>query len=112
MTSRDREHAARMLEKAEEIRVLARRGRFPAEPATVERVHLRAIFIAESADHLSRSFKSKSPTLWTKVRNFRTAALHTYETMDPETLAAFVRDDLPAIVAALRRARFGDSAAT
>jgi len=106
MTDRDREHAARMLEEAEEIRALADRGRFRSNPTTVERVHLRAIFIAESADHLSRGFKDENPTLWTTVRNFRTAVLHTYETIDPEDLWRFIRDDLPKVVSVLRKARF------
>jgi len=106
MTNRDREHAARMLEEADGIRVLADRGRFRSDPVTVERVHLRCIFVAESADHLSRGLKDQNPGLWTTVRNFRTAALHTYETIDPEDLWRFVRDDLPEIVSALRKARF------
>jgi uncharacterized protein with HEPN domain len=106
MTNRDREHAARMLEKAEEIRALADRGRFRSDLTAVERVHLRAIFIAEYSDHLSRGFKDKNPTLWATVRNFRTAVLHTYETIDPEDLWRFIRDDLPKIVSVLRKARF------
>ncbi len=106
MTNRDREHAARMLEKAEEIRALADRGRFRSDRTTVERVHLRAIFIAESADHLSRGFKDVDPGLWTTVRNFRTAVLHTYETIDPEDLWRFIRDDLPKVVSVLRKAHF------
>ena len=106
MTNRDREHAARMLEEAEEIRRLADRGRFRSDPTTVERVHLRAIFIAESADHLSRGFKEQDPALWTTVRNFRTAVLHTYEMIDPEDLWRFIRDDLPKVVSVLRKSHF------
>lgn len=106
MTNRNREHAARILEKADEIRALADRGRFRSDPTAVERIHLRAIFIAESADHLSRGFKDENPALWTTVRNFRTAVLHTYETIDPEDLWRFIRDDLPRVVSVLRRARF------
>ena len=106
MTNRDQEHAARILEEAEEIRALAVRGRFRSDPTTVERVHLRAIFIAESADHLSRGFKEKNSALWTTVRNFRTAVLHTYETIDPDDLWRFIRDDLPRVVSVLRKARF------
>lgn len=115
MTNRDREHAARMLEEAEEIRTLADRGRFRSDRTTVERVHLRAIFIAESADHLSRGFKDENPALWTTVRNLRTAVLHTYETIDPEDLWRFIRDDLPKVVSVLRKARFvkdGDAGRT
>jgi len=95
-----------MLEKAEEIRILAARGRFRSDPTAVERVHLRAIFIAESADHLSRGFKDENPDLWTTVRNFRTAVLHTYEMIDPEDLWRFIRDDLPTVISVLRKARF------
>jgi uncharacterized protein with HEPN domain len=109
MTNRDREHAARVLEKAEEIRRLSDRGRFRLDPTLVERVHLRAIFVAESADHLSRGFKDQNPALWTTVRNFRTAALHTYETIDPEDLWRFVRDDLPRVVSVLRKARYSNA---
>ena len=109
MTNRDPEHAARILEESEKIRVLADRGRFRSDTVTVERVHLRCIFVAESADHLSRGFKDRNPGLWTTVRNFRTAALHTYESIDPEDLWRFIRDDLPRVVSVLRKARFSEA---
>lgn len=106
MKTRDREHSQRVLEAAEAMRKLSEHGRFRSDAVAVERVHLRAIFLAESADHLSPGFKDRNRPLWDLVRTFRNRVLHTYETVDPEELWRFIRDDLPGVETELRRARF------
>ena len=104
--NRDRQHAERMLETAREMSALADQGRFRVDPITTERIHLRAIFLSESADRLSPGFKSRYPSLWEMVRVFRTNVVHEYEAIDAEELWTFIRDDLPLVVRTLRTARF------
>lgn len=104
--NRDRELAERMLGLGRELKELAMEGKFRSDPVVVERVHLRSIFFTESADKLSPGFKSRYPSLWQLVRAFRTIVIHEYETVDPEDLWNFIRDDLPRVVAILRRAKF------
>lgn len=108
--NRDREIAARMLETAREMVELARRGQFRADPVLVERIHLRAIFFAESAERLSPGFKSRYPSMWKTVQRFRNLVVHEYLLVDPDDLWKFIRDDLPATVSLLRKARFPKNA--
>lgn len=104
--NRDRELTERMIGLARELADLAQQGKFRSDPIAVERVHLRSIFFAESADKLSPGFKSRYRSLWQLVRAFRTIVIHEYEAVDPEDLWQFIRDDLPRVVSTLKRAKF------
>lgn len=103
---RDREHSERMIQGAREMTELAHHGRFRSDPVLVERIHLRAIFFAESADKLSSGFKDRYPSLWKTVQRFRNLVIHDYMVVDAEDLWKFIRDDLPSAVSTLRRAKF------
>lgn len=95
-----------MIETAREMTELALHGHFRADPILVERVHLRAIFFAESADKLSSGFKRRHPSLWEDLRRSRNLVVQDYLIVDPDDLWTFIRDDLPNTVAALLRAKF------
>jgi uncharacterized protein with HEPN domain len=108
--SRDRAHAARMLEAIEEAKVDAVEG-FEAiakQGKSQKALRLDLIFLCESADRLSPAFhKANRGIDWDRLHGLRSRSLvHEYESFDPEDAWKFVTDEMPSAERTLRNAKF------
>ena len=110
---KDRFLVDQMLTHAEVIAVNVRKGRgeFEIDPTTRYAVEHAIELLAEAAEKVGRSFKGANPGVpWQRLRELRRVVAHPYDTgADPtrvEQTWRFARDDAPAIVRTLRRARF------
>jgi uncharacterized protein with HEPN domain len=108
--SRDRVHAARMLEAIEEAKVdsavgfgaIAKRGK------DQKALRLDLIFLCESADRLSPAFHEANGGIdWDRLHDLRNHGLvHEYETFDAEDAWRFVTVEMPGIERRLRSAKY------
>lgn len=108
--SRDRVHAARMLEAIEEAKVDAVEG-FEAiarQGKDQKALRLDLIFLCESADRLPPAFRRANGGIdWDRLHDLRSHGLvHEYESFDPKDTWKFVTVEMPSIERKLRIAKF------
>lgn len=59
--------------------------------------------LGEAASHVSEDLKSAHPEIsWREIAGIRIIIAHAYFHIDRDILAAVIRDDIPALIAALR----------
>ncbi|MCI4319219.1 MAG: DUF86 domain-containing protein [Thermoplasmata archaeon] len=76
-------------------------------PELRDAVELRILHFTETATKLGSSFREANPRLpWESLGAVRNDLVHEYAEIKAEKVWRFVREDLPGLVAKLRRARF------
>ncbi|MGI0055470.1 MAG: HepT-like ribonuclease domain-containing protein [Thermoplasmata archaeon] len=76
-------------------------------PEIRDAAELRILHFAETATRLGRPFRQANPLLpWAELERLRNDLVHDYPEVKAERVWRFLSDDLPSLVAKLRRARF------
>ena len=109
--ARTRALVDRMLREAGVASRYAARGK-PAffdlrTPEIRDAAELRVLHFAETATKLGRSFRNSNPMIpWDALEKVRNDLVHEYPEVKAERGWRFLNDDLPPLVAKLRKARF------
>ena len=109
--ARTRALVDRMLREASAAGRYAARGKSAffdlRTPEIRDAAELRILHFAETATKLGRPFRNANPLLpWDALERLRNDLVHEYPEVKAERLWRFLTDDLSALVAKLRRARF------
>ena len=76
-------------------------------PEIRDAVELRILHFTETATKLGRTFRNANPLIpWDELDRLRNDLVHEYPEVKAERVWRFLSDDLPGLVAKLRRARF------
>ncbi|HEV2317109.1 MAG TPA: HepT-like ribonuclease domain-containing protein [Thermoplasmata archaeon] len=76
-------------------------------PEFRDSVELRALHFVETGTRTGQSFRKANPSIpWDDIDQIRNDLVHEYPEVKAERVWKFVHDDLPSIVAKLKRARF------
>lgn len=76
-------------------------------PEIREATELRILHFTETATKLGRLFRNANPLIpWDDLDQLRNDLVHEYPEVKADQLWRFVHDDLPGLVAKLRRARY------
>lgn len=68
---------------------------------------LRALHFTETATKVGKSFRQANPTIpWEDLDQLRNDLVHEYPEIKADKVWRFIQDDLPAIVAKLKRAKY------
>ncbi|HUZ79703.1 MAG TPA: HepT-like ribonuclease domain-containing protein [Thermoplasmata archaeon] len=101
----------RMLREATIAGRYASRGKMAffdiRSPELRDAVELRVLHFAETATKLGRPFRNANPLIpWDDLDQVRNDLVHEYPEVRADKLWRFVIEDLPRLVAKLRRARY------
>jgi len=105
----------RMLREAGAAERYASRGKATffdiRSPEIRDAVELRILHFTETATKLGRPFRNANPLLpWDELDRLRNDLVHEYPEVKAEKIWRFLSDDLPGLVAKLRRARYPEAA--
>lgn len=110
MTPRDREALERIIECIEAIDAYAERVGvdWPTDGMAVDAIAKRIEEIGEAAKRVAPEILVTMPSVnWKGVKGIREVIAHDYDEIDVELLATVIRDDIPALGAAVRGALAG-----
>ncbi len=113
--ARTRRLVDRMLREAGAAERYASRGKATffdiRSPEIRDAVELRILHFTETATKLGRPFRNANPLLpWDELDRLRNDLVHEYPEVKAEKIWRFLSDDLPGLVAKLRRARYPEAA--
>jgi len=79
-------------------------------PEIRDAAELRILHFTETATKLGRPFRNANPVLpWNELDRMRNDLVHEYPEVKAERVWRFLTDDLPGLVAKLRKVRYPDT---
>ncbi len=79
-------------------------------PEFRDAAELRALHFTETGTKIGQSFRKANPMVpWEDIDQLRNDLVHEYPEMKAERVWRFIHDDLPSIVAKLKRANYPDT---
>lgn len=111
MTRDDEQRIADMLEVADQIDELVRRGRFAFDSDIAVRFAIERMLeiLGEAANSVSPTTRARLPEVpWRDVSRLRIVLAHHYHRVDPEQVWSMATTEVAALVTALRNGREAD----